>query len=329
MNIIKLKDIIMPDTDPNSVFFNRFLKGKYAYWVQTRYIVPIGLNMLDGNPAGMKHEGYIACEEDITKLLQKENGSYPKPYGSMCLDIYNYMEYVDQFETDKINGVGQYILKNSFSADEDITTDELKKFRTWLATTLLSMDQDDNGAQRTIIFDNVQTHVLSYYKNGLYDSTVQILTDFGVGETKIIDGVHKTSCGCTHASSNLSNLYESSVTICDPVAIYKKNIYEKMVAMFSELDFWTQWSPEFIAEFKKYVDNIVKMNLPFTQSLLAEKFMDCDCIAVSNQEESISTLKRLSVALEYIKNNDILGHKNYITSALTDWSSMLYEIMEW
>ena len=63
--------------------------------------------------------------------------------------------------------------------------------------------------------------------------------------------------------------------------------------------------------------------------LLAEKFMDCDCIDKSSQEESIEILKRLSVALNYIYIGEVSGHKNYVTSALTDWSSMLYEIMEW
>ena len=78
MNIIKLKDVIMPDSMPQAEYFNKYLKGRYAYWVQMRYIVSFD---------HMRHEGYVACEEDITKLLQKEKKKYPKPYGATCLEI--------------------------------------------------------------------------------------------------------------------------------------------------------------------------------------------------------------------------------------------------
>ena len=329
MNIIKLKDIVMPDTEPQSAFFNEFLKGKYAYWVQMRYVVPIGLFEFDGRIVGMKHEGYVACEEDIKKLLVKEDGTYPKPYGSECIDVYDIINYVDTVETDRANNIMEFVLKNSFAPDSDITTDELKRFRTWLAETLLSMDQNDKGMQMNLAFDDSQVHVLNYYKSGMYDGVVKILTEFGQSELNFIDGVNPSTCGCNHASSNLSSLYGSSVALCDPITIYKKNLYDKMVQMFSSIEFWTQWSPEFIFEFKKYVDNIIKLNLPFSQSLLTEKFMDCDCIDKSSQEESIEILKRLSVSLNYMHTGQVNGHKNYITSALTDWASILYEIMEW
>ena len=41
MNIIKLKDILMPDFYPVANLFNTKLKGKYAYWVKMRYIFPL------------------------------------------------------------------------------------------------------------------------------------------------------------------------------------------------------------------------------------------------------------------------------------------------
>jgi hypothetical protein len=328
MNIIKLKDIIMPDTEPQSTFFNEFLKGKYAYWVQMRYVVPIGLHEFDGRRVGMKHEGYVACEEDIRKLLMKEDGTYPKPYGSECIDVYNIIHYVDTIETDKANSIMEFEVKNQFSPDADITTDELKKFRTWLATTLLSMDKNDKGEVMKLIFDDSQIHVLNYYINGMFDSTIKILTEFGATELKFTDTLNDSSCGCSHMNHNLSTLYGTSIAVCDPISIYKKNIYEKMIQMFSNIEFWAQWSPEFIFEFKKYIDNIVKLNLPFAH-LMSDKFSDCDCIDNSSQEEAMDILKRLSVALNYIYNGQIVGHKNYITSALTDWSAVLYESMEW
>lgn len=312
----------MPDDMPQAQYFNKHLKGKYAYWIQMRYIVSFDF---------MRHEGYVACEEDVAKLLQKADGTYPKPYGAPVIDVYDpkIINYIDILETDLINNTTQYRLKNKFTSDEDITIDELKCFRTWLAETLLSMDQNDKGMQMNLAFDDSQVHVLNYYKSGMYDGVIKILTEFGQAELNFIDDIKSSTCGCNHASSNLSSLYGSSVTLCDPITIYKKNLHDKMVQMFSNIEFWTQWSPEFIFEFKKYIDNIIKLNLPFSQSLLTEKFMDCDCIDKSSQEEAIDILKRLSVALNYIYIGEVSGHKNYVTSALTDWSSILYEIMEW
>ena len=101
-----------------------------------------------------------------------------------------------------------------------------------------------------------------------------------------------------------------------------------MIQMFSSIDFWLQWSQEFIEEIKKYVDNIINVNLPLSPSKLEDEFIDCACQSNTN-DKYIDILKRLSVSLEYIKNNDIQGHKNYISDALKDWSTILYENMQW
>lgn len=318
MNIIKLKDVIMPDNIPQAELFNKYLKGKYAYWIQMRYIVPFEF---------MRHEGYVACEEDLSKLLPKPDGSLPKPYGAPCIDVYdNYVvQFIDQFETDKINNILEYRMKNKYVADEDITIDEIKKFRTWLATTLLSMDQTETGFQKYIILSEMITHMLQYYKGSMYDNTIKILSEFG--STTSINNVTKT-CNCG-SSSDLSSLYVNEISSCDPVLIYRKNIYNTMVNTFSEIDFWTQWPKEFIWEFKKYIDNIIKLDLPLTDKSFDNRFVDCGCINSDAQSKNMDILKRLSNSLLYIFNQDILGHKNYIYDSLKDWSSILYEQMEW
>lgn len=330
MNIIKLKDIKMPDSDPKSAFFNKYLKGKYAYWVQMRYIVPFGLEVVDDHLIGMKHEGYVACENDITKLLQREDGTWPKPYGSENIDLWEskeYMRYVDEVETDKINSTVEYRLKNKYSPDENITVDELKQFRTWLAKELLLMDQSEGGEQKYIHFTSTETHVLEYYAKNMYDDTIKILGEFG-GQQVSFNELSQSSCGC--GSSNLSSLYGSELVVCDPISIYRKNIYNKMVEMFSGSEFWERWSKEFILEIKKYVDNIINMNLPMHNSNLGEVFNDCGCIPTDNHQESfIGILKRLSTSLDYIYNDKTSGHRNYIATALKDWASQLYESMQW
>ena len=247
MNIIKLKDVVMPDHMPQAELFNKYLKGKYAYWIQMRYIVSFD---------HMRHEGYVACEEDVKKLLQKENGTYPRPYGAPCIDVYDkgIIEFVDSLETDRINNTVDFRMKNKYVTDEDITVDELKKFRQWLASEILLMDQTELGEQKHSYLTDEETHTMQYYASNMYDSTIKILTEFG-GSTVVTSNPTVSSCGCS-ASTDLSALY--TVSACDPISIYRKNLYSKMVEMFSSIEFWQKWSPEFIGVFKRYIDNLSK-----------------------------------------------------------------------
>lgn len=314
MNIVKLKDIVKPGDD----LFNKHLKGKYAYWVHMRYIVSFD---------HMKHEGYVACEEDINKLLKDSEGNFPKPYGAPYIDIYetDMTRYIDIYETDKINNIVKYRLQNNFTSDNNITIDELKKFRTWLATNLLMFDLDVYDNPSNTIFNDHDTHILSYYKSGMYNDTVRILSIFGNSEPQLVD-LTASTCGC---DSNWSSLYTTQVSACDPLYIYKHNIYKEMVDMFSNIDFWTQFPQEFILEFKKYIDNIIKCNFPLTKSQYVSDYADCGCDMKDNQELMINILKRLSQSLQYIAEGNMMGHKNYIRDAFKDWSTNLYELMEW
>ena len=97
--------------------------------------------------------------------------------------------------------------------------------------------------------------------------------------------------------------------------------------MFSNIDFWTQWSPEFLGIFKKYVDNIIKSNLPIG-NISSDTYQDCSCNN-KNGSDNNHILQRLSESLSYMMVGDICGHKNYIYDALYEWSSKLYEYMIW
>lgn len=320
MNIIKLKDMIMPSDLSQSELFNTYLKGKYAYWVQMRYIVSFD---------HMGYEGYMACEEDITKLLVGEDGVIPKPYGAPYIDTYNadILEYIDSCETDRINSTVDLRLKNKYATDNDITIDELKVFRTWLARELLLIDQTEIGEQKNSFFSEIETHVLKYYANGMYDDAIKILSVFGTSSASL-NTITANNCSC-HQSSDLSSLYNHTLGFCDHIATYRKNIYKKMVEMFSRLEFWEQWSHEFIGVFKKYIDNIINLNLPLLQSNLTTKFIDCSCKNSTGQDVGIDILKRLSKSLEYIKTSNTDKHRNFINNTLYDWSSTLYEQMNW
>jgi hypothetical protein len=102
-----------------------------------------------------------------------------------------------------------------------------------------------------------------------------------------------------------------------------------MVVMFSDINFWSRLAPEFIREFKVYIDNIINLNFKLVKSNWQSTFIDCSCDGSKEQENALEILKRLSNSLGYMKDGDINGHKNYITTSLLDWAKWLYEDMQW
>ena len=304
MNIVKLKDIVKPDDD----FFNNHLKGKYAWWVHMRYIIPF---------EHMGIQGYIACEENINDLFKP-------PFKTEYRDAYDkeMWKYIDQDATDSANCINSYKMKNSYAPDADITAEEVKQFRMWLATSLLLFDQNNRGRQLNNIFTPVQTATLQYYANNMFDDVIKRLTD--INHTQATQST-TSACSC-HSSSDLSSLY--TISTCDPIAIYRKGVYDEMVNMFSSIEFWMQFSEEFLMEFKKYIDNIINMNLLLTTSDYINVFADCTCTnTMDNSNKEI--LNKLSISLEYMIKKQTAGHKNYITDSLYDWASKLYEMMQW
>ena len=320
MNIIKLKDILMPDKYNMSEMYNMHLKGKYAYWIQMRYIVPFEF---------MGHEGYVACEEDITKLLMKADGTYPKPYGCPYIDMYDedkcIMRYIDLEATDIANNISKYRTANDQTTDFDITISELKLFRKKLATMILDYNNiyiNDSGS----LIDSVEESVLKYYMNDMYDEAVKGLLMFG--NQQVILSTVDTTCGCC-SSTTLTSLNSGSLNICDPLSIYRKSIYNKMVTMFSDVEFWKRWPNELLVAMKKYIDNILKVGLNVNNNTVDPSiYRDCTC-SNSNANTNQNILEKLSKSLDYMIEGQEKSHYNYIKDSLYNWASLLYEYMQW
>ena len=258
MNIIKFKDSIRPD----DTLFNNYLKGKYAYWVRMRYVVPFEV---------ITPEEYISAEID-TAALKPFEGKYRDMFADKALSA-----WVDELETENINDIQSYIRSNKYATDPEITLADVKKFRTWLAEQLLLMDQTASGRQKYEFYNEEFTHVLEYYASGMYNDVVKWLTKYGqdalmlnnvkancgcvptINEFTLsnlgnINNIIKPGCGCN--SSNLDfNL--QSMNLCDPVLVYRKAIKAKMVEYFGDMNFWMQMTPAFLIEFKTYIDNII------------------------------------------------------------------------
>lgn len=314
MNIIKLKDQIRPGDD----LFNTYLKGKFAYWIQMRYIVPFDF---------INRGQYVEMENDITKLTGwRERGlKCPDPY-YWDLQSGNIEAWVDAEGTEDANNINKFVVHNKFTADSDLTIDEIKRFRTWLATILLSFDCRADGTPKHAIYNEDTTEMLEYYAGGMYDKCVKSLMK--LGNSIAVNRLTMNECGCA-SGGNLAGLYNESLTNCDPLYTYRKYRYEQMVSVFSNIDFWTQFPEAFIKEFKQYIDNIIQLNLPLKGASWISSFVDCTCHTSSDQLVFVEILRRLSKALEYLRLDETTGNLNFISKALRDWSSELYEVMEW
>jgi hypothetical protein len=314
MNIIKLKDAIMSENNSISGIFNTFLKGRYAYWIQMRYIVPFEF---------MGHEGYVACEEDITKLLQKADGSYPRPYGCPYIDMYSedrcIMKYIDMELTDAANSISKFKLENDNVPDGDLTINMLKNFRTWLAQTILDLDALKDSLDN-IKLDDVQKHVMEYYANNMYNDVVKYLSVFN----SINSFSGNTSCGCCSDTT----LSAFTISDCDSLTTYKDNVKLKMVEMFSDISFWTQYPVDFLKKFKQYIDNIIKVGLKINNKEdKYNAYKDCTCSDYGSN--STALLQKLSESLGYMISNEYKQHKNFIYDSFYNWSLYIYEFMQW
>ena len=248
----------------------------------------------------------------------------------ICLPLSMVDLFIEHDKTDNANSVVRFMRFNKFVPDSDITIDELKKFRKWLAEFLLSLDQDEDGKQLNILFDDNTTHMLLYYAKDMYDDVVKYLQQFVPKQTNdAINSLNLNKCGCQSSTNNILSLY-SSINLCDPLNSYRKAIYEKMVNVFSDIDFWKQFDVEMLAEIKRYVDGIIKLNLPLVSSDWVSDLYDCGCLSDENssQERLIGILKDFSKSLGYLINEEA-SHNNFIGDTLNKWSSMLYEKMRW
>lgn len=314
MNIIKFKDHIRL----NDPLFNTYLKGKYAYWIQMRYVVPFDF---------ITRDQYVAFENDIEGLIGWRKRGCAKPEVNYW-DIYssNLEAYVDVDETESANNIIPFSRHNSFTTDDDLTLDEVKKFRTWLANACLDFDRNDNGKQKYQFYTEEFTDILEYYAKGMHDKTTKMLAripvEFGV-DVLNIKGSSCTVCG------DGQNLYNMKSGLCDPLSTYRKFVYSEMVKKFGDTDFWADFPDIFLLEFKQYIDNIIRLDLPLATSEYTSVFKDCACQSNPEQIFATETLKRLSTSLGYMIDGEVQGNKNFISKAFMDWATSLYENMEW
>ena len=343
MNIVKLKDIILDEScglSPEKIeLFNTKFKGRYVHCINWTYLVPLEA-MNNESAIELSKELCIDLFSDL-KAMQKgittttSIDNYPWFY------LHELAEYiVDVNETEKVNAIYKYIEYNSFTPDKELTLEQIKIFRTWLATVLFNLLSKEPDVEKNTIA------MLNYYKNEMTDDVIDTLASFhvdmpqvgiytagvqGVTGINIISSIKKSSCSCTHSSIAAMLAQPSSVSVCEPIAIYRKALYSQMVDVFSDINFWMKREKELLLEIKRYIDAIIKLNLPLTASQYVSELYDCNCLTSTDsaQERLMSILKNLSTAFDYMANDKVTGNKNFIGDTLNQWATKLYEIMRW
>ena len=319
MNIAKFKDTRRTGDE----FYNRYLKGKYAYLVHMRYAVPL---------EHITPEQYVKFENDVNTLLKDPD--------IRVWDVQdkNHLAWIDLEATDKVNSIHKFLQENQFAPTSDLTLEEIKKFRTWLASTLLEMDQDSSGIQQLLLFDESFSRVMEYYAGGMYDDTVRDLSEISASVSNTNNPA--VTCGCAGVSdwAALETYYKGnagraiSVQLCDALALYRKHRYLQMVEKFRDLDFWSQMPESFLSEFQAYIDNILKTGLPLGPTQTGDTlYADCSALAAGStlQMANAQILRDLSTVLNYMLTDQLEGHKNFASDTFYRWSSQLYELMEW
>ena len=176
--------------------------------------------------------------------------------------------------------------------------------------------------------DSITKEMLNYYREEMHDDTIEHLSYFA-NETEhdLISTTNKSTCGCQN-NTQIFNQY--AISSCNPIYMYRKGVYEKMVSVFSDIDFWLKLNKDFLNEIKRYIDGIIECNLPLHTSQFSTTLHDCGCLTRNNvQEERMQILKDLSSCFYFLATDNYINKKNHITLTLNNWASLLYERMRW
>lgn len=320
MNIVKFRDIYLGLQDSNLMIsdienFNANLRGKYAYVVNWKWVVP----MSEMSETEYVDASVLDSSQGTDTMTSMDTGIPKNLVKFKAVQLDKISDFVDHSETESANNVSRYLKLNEFVSDSDITIDDAKKFRQYLAEQLLAIKYE---------FVKGEYKMLNYYKDNMYDSVVDSLTIFTENNQVQLSYIGKKSCDCLTTKGLQGQVVVNGQ--CDPIYEYRKGVYSKMVELFSDYNYWIGLGGLCI-DFKKYIDAIIKYNLPLFISSNINVFDDCTCASKTDslQERGINAMKNLSLALQYIINSDVTGHKNFINEALSVFASQYYERMYW
>lgn len=336
MNIVKFRDTVINGNDN----FNTNYKGKYCYCVNWVWCIPLDvINEIDFVELSKNN---ISVDEEFREMYIPDTIDVDKRAIIENTVIYyeEYKSYDDTPVTEAANSSLRFMLANEVATTGTLTIDQLKQFRTWLATTLYNYQElykdYKNDPQKT-------TMMLNYYKENMYDDVCKALDSFT--NIPFIQGnLGAASCysGCmpgvtTTAVNQPCSCGGSSVIQLGTITTgclesYRKNVYNWMVLVFSDSDFWklfNETTPNLINLIILYLQGILDANLPLSKQCDKITYNDCSCLAGDTNEINRGILQDAIKAFTFILNNNIAPNQTFIYNSLNKWSSTLYEIMQW
>lgn len=310
--------------------FNKYFKGKYVWLLNNTFIVPFEEDMKKEDET----KGLTLQEFKLRSLLPQDETETPLLNDSKIFfeltdfldeDIYNPL-FIDVVNTEKCQSIGRWIGFNSFEPDEDITIEELKLFRTWLASQLYNIYEEKTDVTNPELHQKI-LYMLKYYKNGMKDAATELMNEFNNTAYQMIPSASTCSC-----NQNFDISVQNAIE-CDVLWTYRENIHKFMVSIFTDIKFWMSTNDDytFISEIIKYLNGIIKHDFPFNSIERSFGYGDCSCLTTqtSMQESSMEILKQLKQSFEYMSEEKQVYHKNFIYSVLLKWSDVLYEQMLW
>lgn len=326
-------------------YFNDNFRNKYTYVVNWQYLIP--LTTPTGTPWDYTDGTYIdySLNPDqypdglsFNTLPKIPFKCFDTSWKSPSTETEKY--WYDKTTTTKTirNEQIKYEYLNEFTPDDNITIDELKRFRKWLASILL---ENEPLIQEWPTEDLLRI-MLTYYKQDMKDSTIEMLAFMApyMEQRELVIGSNNQTrmgflgislgagCGCSNNGlANYTGIAANAA--CDPIGMYRTAIYNYMVDTFSNLNYWTQ-QVEICIEMKKYIDGILKAGFPLSSNIV-DTITDCSCSSVDTDAEATyrKMLENLSTSLQYIIDDEISGNKNFILTSFNNWAVYLYEHMYW
>lgn len=314
MNIIKIKEGFAEE-------YSQY-NDMYCYFINWKWIVPFEV---------ITQQEYIEIsqKDDITCLgrdipyLDYTNKSFSSSFASSFASI-NIENIIDWRATYNANSIAKFIEFNKFSAsDNPLDFNTVRRFRTWLAEELFSLLKYETFTPKDVL------QMLKYYSDDMSDDVIKGLYLVSDNNLITINNTNYSTCGCK--STDNQTILNPKISMCDPIKEYRKSIYNIMVKTFSDIEFWKKRDPDLLEEINKYLDYIIKKNLPLSQCEFAIDLYDCGCLSDKDYKQNryIEILKNLITSFEYIINEKVNQHKNFIGQSLNDWAVYLYEKMRW
>jgi hypothetical protein len=314
MNIIKIKEGFAEDYAQYN--------DMYCYFINWKWIVPFEV---------ITQQEYIEIsqKDDITCLgreipyLDYTKKSFSSAFASSFASI-NIENIIDWRATYNANSIAKFIEFNKFSAsDNPLDFNTVRRFRTWLSEELFSLLKYETFTPKDVL------QMLKYYSDDMSDNVIKGLYLVSDNNLITINSTNYSSCGCK--STDNQSVLNPIISMCDPIKEYRKSIYNIMVKTFSDIEFWEKRDPDLLQGINKYLDYIIKKNLPLSQCEFAIDLYDCSCLSDKDykQNKYIEILKNLITSFEYIINKDVNQHKNFIGQSLNNWAVYLYEKMRW